>query len=109
MRSMDLQFRDALQEKYREEFADAPYHELLLRTRAKGLELSAERAQERDGKWVRQRIRENAEVKAARRESYKHDLYHLDELYTYRHKALRVIPVTNRHQSDVPLSKLPLI
>jgi hypothetical protein len=109
MRSMDLQFRDALHEKYREEFADTPYHELLLRTRAMGLELSADRAQERDQKWVRQRIRENSEVRAAKKESYKHDLYHLDEIYPFGHRSLRVIPVTNRYQSEVPLSKLPLI
>jgi hypothetical protein len=109
MRSMDFEFRDALKEKYREEFAETPYHELLLRTRAKGLEISAQRAQERDNQWIRQRIRENSEVKAAKKESYKHDLYHLDEIYPYGHRALRVIPVTDRHESDLPPTRRHLI
>jgi hypothetical protein len=108
-RTMDFQFRDAVQEKYREEFSDTPYHESLPETRAKGIEMAIAHRRVHDVAWNQQRRRENAEVAAATRESYKHDLYHLDEMYSKHFKSLRVIPVTNRRERHLPLSKLPLI
>jgi hypothetical protein len=104
---MDLQYRDAVQEKFREEFGNTPYHEQLLATRAKGIEMYTAHRELGEQKWVEQRIRENSEVRAAKRESYKHDLYHGDEMYSFYFKSLRIIPVTNRHQSNLPVSRLP--
>jgi hypothetical protein len=90
-------------------FENAPYHEDHCETRRNALLMSAELAKNRVRKWQQRRDKESVEHKAAVIESYKHDVYHLDEMFNKFHKDLRVVPVTNRSQSDVSLDKLPYI
>lgn len=54
---------------------------------------------EEEGKQIR-RV-ENREVKAAITESYKHDIFHGDEYYSKHFKSLRIIPGTERYESQL--------
>jgi hypothetical protein len=105
----DKLFRDDSIARGVDFFRNAPYHEDLTETRRNALVTSAGLANARAHKWQERRNRENVEHKQAVRESYKHDLYHLDELFNTFHKDLRIVPVTNRSQTDGAFDKLPYI
>jgi hypothetical protein len=105
----DKAYRDDSIRRGVEFFREAPYHENLPETRRKALAASGEKAKVRA--QVRQQIRnrELGESKIAIRESYKHDLYHFDEMFSKKFKSLRIVPVNDRRLHDGPLNKLPLI
>jgi hypothetical protein len=106
---MDREYASGQKATYRQTFAQTPYHEDHVSTRELSIARSLGKVREREQQWAEQRRRENAEVKVATRESYRHDLYHLDKMYSKQFKELRVIPVTNRQQTEQPFHKLPFI
>jgi hypothetical protein len=109
MRSGDAGFAAGRRGAYRAQFSDTPYHEDQCRAREDSIARSLGRARIRNEKAAAQRRRENAEVRAAKRESYRHDVYHLDEMYSKQFRALRVVPVSDRRDTNLPRDKLPFI
>jgi hypothetical protein len=105
----DKEFRDESIAKGKAFFENAPYHEDHFLTRERSHVLSKGKAKARWARLKEQRRKEVAECRIAIPESYKHDLYHLDELYDFKFKFLRVVPVTNRLHTDLPRNKLPYI
>jgi hypothetical protein len=105
----DKTFRDESIARSVAFFENAPYHEDLPSTRERAMLLSQGRARVRTQKLQEQRRREVVESRIATSETYKHDLYHLDEMFSKKFKSLRIIPVSNRVNTDVPVSKLPFI
>ena len=100
MRSMEFQFRDEMTRKWTERFSDAPYYEDPAEVRERSFAQSRERARLRTADEEMKRRKENAEVRKAVAESYKHDIFHSDEYFSPRYKSLRIIPNTERHYTD---------
>ena len=100
MRSMEFQFRDELKDKWTERYTGTPYDENHVEHRERSIAQSRERARARTAEDECQRRKENAEVRKAVEESYQHDIFHCDEYYSPRYKSLRIIPVTQRYQTD---------
>lgn len=100
MRSMEFHFRDESTRKWTERYADAPYHEDHVERLQRSVAMSRELARARTAEEDAKRRKENAEVRKAVDESYKHDIFHCDEFYSPRYKSLRIIPARQRYETD---------
>lgn len=98
-----MQYRDETVAKYTELYSSTPYDEVLANTRQRCLLNSQLRARARTDEAIAERRRVVAESKAATEESYKHDIYHSDKMFSSKYKCLRIIPSTQRYETDTPV------
>lgn len=99
-RKAEIQYRDETVAKYTQMYSATPYEEILPNTRERCLLNSQLKAKTRVAEAIAERRKVVAESKAATDESYKHDIFHGDKMFSPRHRCLRIIPVTQRYESD---------
>lgn len=106
---LDRDFDDYMKSQSFQVEQNTPYHydhlseyQLSLR-RTKKMLADTQKEEKENQKHI------NQETQNAIQESYQHDLYHNDHIYSSRNKSLRIIPVTNRFNSDIPMDQMPYV
>ena len=99
-RNAEIQYRDETLAKYTEMYSSTPYSEVLENTRQRCLLNSQLKARARADLEVAERRKVVAESKAATEESYKHDIFHGDKMFSSKYRCLRIIPSTQRYETD---------